>query len=71
MSLANVKEMRLLQTFIENAFLEDLPFGWLGDRAEFDPAILDAIPLDFTTCGRMLAPLLMHLANAAGLSSPP
>jgi hypothetical protein len=71
MSLVNVTGMRLLQTFIENAFLEDLPFRSLADGAEFDPATLDTIPRDFPTCERMLAPILMHLANAAGLSSPP
>jgi hypothetical protein len=71
-SLVNVKGMKLLQTFIENAFLEDLPFRpLLDDRLEFDMATLETMPQDFTMCGRILMPILRHLANASGLSSPP
>jgi hypothetical protein len=71
-SLINVKGMRLLQTFIENTFFEDLPFGPLvDDRLEFDAAVVETMPADVTICGRMLTPILGHLANAAGLSSPP
>jgi hypothetical protein len=71
-SLVNIKGMRLLQNFIENTFLEDLPFGPLvEDRLEFDTAIFEEVPSDFTGCARIVMPILRHLANAAGLASPP
>jgi hypothetical protein len=70
-SLGNVKDMRLLQTFIENAILVDLPFRLLSEQAELDPAILDTVPIELAECEQMLTPLITHLANTAGLSSPP
>jgi hypothetical protein len=70
-SLANVGGMRLLQTFIENAILVDLPFRSLPEKVELDPAIIDVIPKELADCEHMLTPLITHLANTAGLSSAP
>jgi len=71
-SLVNVKGMKLLHDFIGTALPEDLPRGDL-DRPvlHFGQATLETIPRDYNECVKILKPILTHLANAAGLHSPP
>jgi hypothetical protein len=72
-SLINVQGMRLLQDFIPHgAIPEDLPCGDL-DRSQFDfgQAMFEALPQDYNQAAKILRPILAHLANAAGLNSPP
>jgi TIR domain len=71
-SLVHVEGMRLLQDFIGSAIPEDIPSGLL-DRTQlhFGQAALSTIPADYDEGAKMLKPILVHLANAAGLSSSP
>jgi hypothetical protein len=71
-SLIGVKNMRLLQDFIENALLEDLPYGPLDkDVFYFGNAIMKQVPEDDNLSAKMLNPVLSHLANAAHLATSP
>jgi nucleoside phosphorylase len=70
--LARVKTMRLLQDFIGNAVMEDVPYGPLtADVLHFDEAIFESVPQDDNTSAKMLSPILNHMANAAGLAISP
>jgi hypothetical protein len=72
LSLAGVGGTRLLQQWPEYAYPEDMPFGELGTGIlYFDSASLDRLPADRADCFKMLRPILIHLANAANLQSPP
>jgi hypothetical protein len=72
MSLANIKGMRLLQDFIENSYMEDMPFRYLtDDTLEFDDVMFEKAPSEPEECANMLLPMLRHFANAAGLPGPP
>ena len=71
-SLARVKNMRLLQDFIGNAIMEDIPCAWLSaDTLEFGDAIFEATPDTDNISAKMLYPILSHMANTAGLATPP
>ena len=71
-SLASVKDMRLLQDFIGTAFVEDLPYGLLTeDVLGFGEAIFDEVPKDDNESAKKLLPILSHLANAAQLAASP
>jgi nucleoside phosphorylase len=71
-SLARTKNMRLLQDFIGNATPVDIPFGFLkDDTLHFREAIFETIPQNDVISAKMPAPILNHLANAAGLGTPP
>jgi hypothetical protein len=71
-SLVGVKGKRLLQDFIGNSFAVDIPFGALNDDCvHFSEAIFETVPTEDNESARLLKPLLGHLANAAGLASPP
>ena len=71
-SLVGVKGMRLLQDFLENAFMEDLPFGELNEKIfHFSEAVFEAVPEDDNESAKLLSPLLTHLANTAGVPSAP
>ncbi len=71
-SLVNVKGMQLLRDFIGTALPEDLPRGDL-DRPvlHFGQAAFETIPRDYNESAKILKAILIHLANAAGLHSPP
>jgi hypothetical protein len=72
-SLINVQGTKLLQDFIPyGAIPHDLPRGDL-DRRHFDfgQATFETPPHDYNEAARALRPILMHLANAAGLHWPP
>ena len=69
-SLVNVKGKRLLQDFLENAHLEDLPSMVLSrDQYHFVESIFENVPEDDCDAGKQLKATLDHLANAAGLPS--
>jgi|GEM_PF-4416714 len=71
-TLAGLGGTRLLQQWPDGALPEDMPFGELGSGLlNFDVAILEHLPKDRSDCFVMLRPLFIHLANAAGLSTPP
>jgi TIR domain len=71
-SLINVDGMELLQDFVGTALPEDLPSGHL-DRPllSFGQVLFEIIPRDYNECAKILRPILVHLANSAGLHSPP
>ena len=64
--------MKLLQDFVGTALPEDLPRGDL-DRPvlHFGQTTIETIPRDYNESAKILKPILTHLANAAGLHSPP
>jgi hypothetical protein len=71
-SLLRAKGMRLLQDFITNVILEDIPFGALTeDKLFFGDAIWETVPSDDNESAKALDPILTHLANASGLPSSP
>jgi hypothetical protein len=71
-SLAGVKNMRLVETLLPNAFPEDLPAVRLRDDVvEFDDVILELVPGDADGNAEALRPLLNHLAHAGGLAMSP
>jgi hypothetical protein len=56
-SLAGVKDMRLLQDFIGTAFVEDLPYGLLSeDLLCFGEAIFDEVPKNDNESAKKLLP---------------
>jgi hypothetical protein len=71
-SLVGMKGVRLLQDFVENSIPEDMPFEAIPeDQVNFAEAIFETVPADFNESAKMLSPLLLHLANAAGLPASP
>jgi hypothetical protein len=71
-SLAGVKGKRLLHDFIGNWIPEDVPYRDLSlDRYQFNEAIFESVPRNAVESGRMLKPLLLHLARASGLAGRP
>jgi hypothetical protein len=71
-SLINVEGMKLLQDFIGTSVRENLLSGDL-DRSilSFGQATFETAPDDYNESAKFLKPILMHLANTAGLHSPP
>ena len=68
-SLVNVAGMNLLQDFLG---ISRPPHGELDRQLlPFGQAIFDKLPNDYNEDAKLLMPILTHLANAAGLSSPP
>lgn len=71
-SLIRVKGMKLLQDFISGNALEDLSSGDLDrDVFDFGHTIFRTLPQDYNEAAKALRPILMHLANAAGLYASP
>lgn len=72
-SLIDVQGMKLLRDFIpQGAILHDLPCGDLDrNRFDFGQAFFETPPPDYNEAAKALRPILMHLANAAGLHSSP
>jgi hypothetical protein len=71
-SLVGVKDMRLIQNFVERAFPEDLPYGTLEEEhVQFSEAVFETVPAEINESAKMLSPLLTHIANAAGMPSSP
>jgi hypothetical protein len=71
-SLAGVKDMRLLQDFIGTALIEDLPYGALTEDVFcFGHVVFDEVPRDDNESAKMLRPMLDHLANTAQLATSP
>jgi len=71
-SLTNMKGADLLQDFKGNAFAEDMPSAKLNsDLLPFGQVVFNSAPPDVHTTARQLKSILSHLANAAGLASPP
>ena len=71
-SLLHVKGMRLLQNFVTDVILEDLPFGELTEnKLYFGDTIFEMVPTDDNESAKVLDPILTHLANTSGLPSSP
>lgn len=71
-TLIDVKGKRLLQNFIGNALPEDIPFDVLSRASlQFGEAIFETVPVNYNESAKLLRPILIHLANAAGMSSSP
>jgi hypothetical protein len=71
-SLLRVKGMRLIQNFVTDSILEDLPYGKLTEnKLHFGDAIFETVPTDDNETAKILDPILTHLANASGLPSSP
>jgi hypothetical protein len=71
-TLAEVKGMRLLQSFLAGAFLEDMPFNLIDrEQFQFDLSIFENAPSTDNEAAPPLMPILRRLANAAGLALPP
>jgi hypothetical protein len=71
--LIDVQGKTLLQgSFQAGAFPEDLPSAMLN-RAQlpFGVCVFDSVPMDDSSCAKVLKPILDHLANAAGLPASP
>jgi hypothetical protein len=71
-SLVNVKGMRLLRQFPNEAFWASESFVTIPvDQLHFVETIFETVPADDNESARRLRVTLDHLANAAGLASSP
>jgi nucleoside phosphorylase len=71
-SLARVKNMRLLQDFIGSAIPEDIAYRSLtGDILDFREAVFHTIPPTDNSSAKMLNSILVHLANTSGTANSP
>jgi hypothetical protein len=71
-SLIGAQGWRLLHDYIGSAFPEDRPGPRLiENQIHFGDVVFESLPADYNESARALKPILLHIANAAGLGSSP